>query len=121
MTHGRARGGQPKNQNARRHGFYAAAFGDSLQKVIRRAKHVDKKQLADEIDQLRTHLFDLTDKTEKEKSRTLEDLKMINMLTRTIIHAVAMHAGLTPDEQNGIHLAMRDLIHDLIGDAEGAT
>ena len=114
---GRTKGGQPKNQNARKHGFYSEAFGKSLAGVFRHAETLDKKQLADEIDALRTCLNNFIDVTKT--NRTPNDLNTVALLSRTIIRAVAVHHGLTPEQENGIHQALRDLINDLIPRAGG--
>lgn len=114
MSRGRTKGGQPKNQNARKHGFYSAAFkGVSLEKIFRRAQDLDAHQLYDEIVALRTTLF-------QHVSLNKEDAKVVELLARTLVRAIGINHALTKQQQDGIHDSMIDLLHTLLPQHEGA-
>jgi len=106
MPHRRKRGGQPKNQNARKHGFYAAALGPKARNILRRALALDPEELDQEIALLRTAMFLLME----------NDPSNINTLTlaaSVLVRMVALEHRLTPEEEHDLHESFVRLLRDL--------
>lgn len=110
---GRKRGGQPKNTNARKHGFYSSAFSKRVQKIYRAAVGLDPHDLSDEIAALRTELHVLI-KVDK------KNVKVVEGLARTLVRAIAVDYGMTPAEKDELSDSVRDLLRDLLPLAGGA-
>lgn len=103
----RTPGGQPRNQNARRHGFYAAGVSTAMRNALRRARALDDTGLTQEIQLARARLAQLLD-IEPENHEVLQ--KMLGTLTRMI----ATNHKLDHGQERAIGGALQELLAELI-------
>jgi ribosomal protein L34 len=102
----RRQGGQPKNTNARKHGFYAGAVTSYGRNVLRRAALLDPGELVEEIALLRSRIHILL-------KADPENLQVLLLGLRQLTKMVAVNYGLTHEQQQEIHSSLRQLILDL--------
>ena len=106
MAFRRKRGAQPGNVNARKHGFYAGALAPGLRKVLRRARAMDARELKEEIDLMRTKMYQLANVEP-------ENVTVLTLAGGLLVRMVALHHGLSAKEEEGLHESFVRLIGEL--------
>jgi inorganic triphosphatase YgiF len=103
---GRKRGAQPKNNNARKHGFYAAALAKNQQNILRRASRIAPHQLEQDIALLRARVYQLV-------TAEPDNLQLFVLAMGQLTRMVAVNHGLTKRQEDGIHDSLKQLIQEL--------
>lgn len=102
----RRRGGQQGNANARKHGFYADALGPKARKVLKRAQRIDPSELEEEIALMRTKIHQLVDNDP-------DNISVLTLAGGLLVRMVALHHGLTDEQESGIHESFKALLTSL--------
>lgn len=106
MTANRSRGAQPKNSNARKHGFYGAAFTNAARAVLKRAAGIDPNSLEDEITLLRARIFEL-------QRADPSNITVLTLALHSLVRMIALNYSMSPEQQDDLTHTLQDLIHDL--------
>lgn len=104
-------GGQPKNKNAEKHGFYAAGVSPALRRALTRAKELDNAGLYEEIRLARAYMTRLL-------AHKPANHDIIIRLVSTIARMVAVDHGLNRNEEDAIGGALQELLAELLPDRE---
>ena len=111
----RKRGGQPDNQNARKHGFYSKVLDEADQLDFELASGVEG--IDDEIALLRVKI-----KTILENDP--ENIKLIMQVTNTLAKLVKTRYNITKEQKKGLKEAIGNVLRDValpLGIGIGAT
>lgn len=105
-------GGQPRNQNARTHGFYSTIGSPSLKNHLRRARRLhDQHSMLHEVQLARAFLAEMMD---LDPSNGTILTKVLNSLTRMI----ALDYGLTRNEEGELGAAMAAMLQEVLAPEE---
>ena len=108
-------GGQPGNQNARKHGFYSKVLDEAEQLDLELATGVEG--INDEIALLRVKIKSLLE-------RDPENIKLIMQATNTLVGLVKTSYKMTKEQRKGLKEAIGNVLRDValpLGIGIGAT
>ena len=111
----RKRGGQPDNQNARKHGFYSRALDEAERLDFELATGVNG--IDDEIALLRVKIKSLLE-------HDPENIKLIMQATNTLAGLVKTSYNMTKEQRKGLKEAIGNVLRDIalpLGIGIGAT
>src|SRR4030042_851408 len=111
----RKRGGQPDNQNARKHGFYSKVLDEAGQLDFELAAGVEG--IDDEIALLRVKIKSLLE-------HDPENIKLIMQATNTLAGLVKTSYNMTKEQRKGLKEAIGNVLKDIalpLGIGIGAT
>jgi len=100
----RKRGGQPDNQNARKHGFYSNVLDEAGQLDFELASGVNG--IDDEIALLRVKIKSILEKDP-------ENIKLIMQATNTLAGLVKTRYNITKDQRKGLKEAIGNVLRDV--------
>ena len=100
----RKRGGQPDNQNARKHGFYANVLDEAEQFDFELASGVEG--IDDEIALLRVKIKSLL-------AHDPENIKLIMQATNTLAGLVKTSYNMTKEQRKGLKEAIGNVLKDI--------
>lgn len=109
---GRKPGAQKKNQNARKHGFYSAAFNKEGKNLLARAARIDAASLSNEIDLARATILQL-------KAKDPKNVVVLQLCLRTLVRIVAVNHALNRRQEDELHDSLQHLITTLLPAAGG--
>ena len=101
---GRKRGGQPSNQNARKHGFYSKVLDEAEQLDFELASGVEG--IDDEIALLRVKIKSIL-------THDSENVKLIMQATNTLAGLVKTRYNITKDQRKGLKEAIGNVLRDV--------
>ena len=105
----RRRGGQPGNQNARRHGLYSQSLDPTGQANLRRARRANPENLDEEIALLRARLMTAG----SDDAHPAAPLELQLQLLRTLAQLVALRHRLSPRQTKGLSDALARTIEEV--------
>jgi len=111
----RKRGGQPSNQNARKHGFYSKVLDEAEQLDFELASGVEG--IDDEIALLRVKIKSLI-------AHDPENIRLIMQATNTLAGLVKTSYKITKEQRKGLKEAIGNVLRDIalpLGIGIGAT
>ena len=111
----RKRGGQPDNQNARKHGFYSKVLDEAEQLDFELATGVEG--IDDEIALLRVKIKSIL-------SHDPENIKLIMQATNTLAGLVKTRYNIAKEQKKGLKEAIGNVLRDValpLGIGIGAT
>ncbi len=111
----RKRGGQPANQNARKHGFYSNVLDEAEKLDLELASGVEG--IDDEIDLLRVKIKSILENDP-------ENIKLIMEATNTLARLVKTRYNITKEQKKGLKEAIGNVLKDIalpLGIGIGAT
>jgi len=111
----RKRGGQPSNQNARKHGFYSKVLDEAEQLDFELAAGVEG--IDDEIALLRVKIKSILENDP-------ENIKLIMEATNTLARLVKTRYNITKEQRKGLKEAIGNVLRDValpLGIGIGAT
>ncbi len=111
----RKRGGQPANQNARKHGFYSKVLDEAEQLDFDLASGVNG--IDDEIALLRVKIKSILEKDP-------ENIKLIMQATNTLAGLVKTRYNIAKEQKKGLKEAIGNVLRDIaipLGIGIGAT
>ena len=100
----RKRGGQPDNQNARKHGFYSKVLDEAEQLDFELATGVEG--IDDEIALLRVKIKSLLE-------HDPENIKLIMQATNTLAGLVKTSYNMTKEQRKGLKEAIGNVLRDV--------
>ena len=100
----RKRGGQPDNQNARKHGFYSKVLDEAEQLDFELASGVEG--IDDEIALLRVKIKSLIE-------HDPENIKLIMQATNTLAGLVKTSYNMTKEQRKGLKEAIGNVLKDI--------
>ena len=100
----RKRGGQPDNQNARKHGFYSRVLDEAEQFDFELATGVEG--IDDEIALLRVKIKSLLE-------HDPENIKLIMQATNTLAGLVKTSYNMTKEQRKGLKEAIGNVLRDI--------
>ncbi len=111
----KTRGGQPDNQNARKHGFYSKVLDEAEQLDLELAQGVEG--IDDEIALLRVKIKSILESDP-------ENIKLIMEATNTLARLIRTKYNITRDQKKGLKEAIGNVLKDIalpLGIGIGAT
>ncbi|OGF22111.1 MAG: hypothetical protein A2V63_13400 [Candidatus Eisenbacteria bacterium RBG_19FT_COMBO_70_11] len=96
-------GGQPGNQNARKHGFYSRALTSHQRAILRAAARLDPTEVKHEISLLRARIAMLVEADP-------DNITVLTLALNTLVKLMAMKHRLSDNQQGEMTDALRDLI-----------
>lgn len=111
----RKKGGQPANQNARKHGFYSKLLDEAEQLDFELAAGVEG--IDDEIALLRVKIKSILENDP-------ENIRLIMDATNTLARLIRTRYNITKDEKKGLKEAIGNVLKDIalpLGIGIGAT
>ncbi len=100
----RKRGGQPDNQNARKHGFYSKVLDEAEQLDFELASGVNG--IDDEIALLRVKIKSILEKEP-------ENIKLIMQATNTLAGLVKTNYNISKEQKKGLKEAIGNVLRDV--------
>ena len=100
----RKRGGQPDNQNARKHGFYSNVLDEAERLDFELATGVEG--IDDEIALLRVKIKSILENEP-------ENIKLIMQATNTLAGLVKISYNMTKEQRKGLKKAMGNVLRDI--------
>ena len=100
----RKRGGQPGNQNARKHGFYSTILDEAEQLDFDLASGVEG--IDDEIALLRVKIKSILEKDP-------ENIKLIMEATNTLARLIRTRFNITKEQRKGLKEAIGNVLKDI--------
>src|SRR3989338_6451618 len=97
-------GGQPGNQNARKHGFYSKVLDEAEQLDLELATGVEG--INDEIALLRVKIKSLLE-------RDPENIKLIMLATNTLLRLVRTRYNISQEDKKGLKEAIANVLRDV--------
>ena len=111
----RTRGGQPSNQNARKHGFYSKVLDEAEQLDLELASGVEG--IDDEIALLRVKIKSILENDP-------ENIRLIMEATNTLARLIRTRYNITKEQKKGLKEAIGNVLRDValpLGIGIGAT
>ncbi len=99
------KGGQPANQNARKHGFYSKVLDEAEQLDLELAQGVEG--IDDEIALLRVKIKSILE-------HDPENIRLIMEATNTLARLIRTRYNITKDQKKGLKEAIGNVLKDIV-------